>query len=163
MSVLQYRLILMNNIDVATDSVSTNSADKIKHDGIIDKIDAEYVRVRILQTSACSSCKIANRCMASESKEKLIDIFGVKDADKFNIGQEVTVCTSSNMAFMALLYGFVIPLLILISVILIVVIMDKSEALAAMLGIVSLIPYYFLIFLFRKKLSYRIRFWIEEK
>lgn len=47
--------------------------DKIKHLGIVESINGSYLKVRIVQTSACSACSIKGHCSAAESKEKLID------------------------------------------------------------------------------------------
>ena len=45
----------------------------IKHQGTVEHIEGTHVQVRIIQTSACSSCSAKSLCHSSESKEKLID------------------------------------------------------------------------------------------
>ena len=50
-------------------------ADIIKHRGIVEKVTDSHVIVRIVQTSACSACSAKGLCNASESKEKLIDVY----------------------------------------------------------------------------------------
>ena len=59
--------------------------DIIKHRGIVENIEGSHVRVRIVQTSACSACSVKGHCNASESKEKLIDVFDMK-ASSYRIG-----------------------------------------------------------------------------
>ena len=49
-------------------------SDKINHSGVVETVDGEHLRVRILQTSACSACKVAGHCSAAESKEKIKQI-----------------------------------------------------------------------------------------
>ena len=49
-------------------------SNKIKHSGVVDGVDGTTVRVRILQSSACSACKVASHCNASETKEKLVEV-----------------------------------------------------------------------------------------
>jgi positive regulator of sigma E activity len=45
----------------------------IKHDGIVIAVNGDgTVRVRIVQTSACASCKAKAMCASAESKEKEI-------------------------------------------------------------------------------------------
>ena len=46
----------------------------IEHEGIIEKVKGNNITVRILQKSACSDCHARAACMASDSKEKLVDI-----------------------------------------------------------------------------------------
>ena len=64
--------------------------DIIKHRGIVENIEGSHVRVRIVQTSACSACSVKGHCNASESKEKLIDVFDMK-ASSYRIGEEVMI------------------------------------------------------------------------
>ena len=49
-------------------------SNKIKHNGVVDGVEEGCVRVRILQSSACSACKVAAHCNASETKEKIIEV-----------------------------------------------------------------------------------------
>ena len=46
-------------------------SNKIKHNGVVDGVEDGCVRVRILQSSACSACKVAAHCNTSETKEKI--------------------------------------------------------------------------------------------
>lgn len=151
----------MTTIERTSKTLKNNSSDYIKHDGIIDFIDGQYVRVRIVQTSACSSCKIASHCNASEMTVKTIDVYGIKNADAYKIGQQVTVCATTDMAVLALTYGFVLPLLLLVLVVAMVFYFTGVEAMAALLGLVALVPYYTLLYIKRDKFKRKLRFWIE--
>ena len=65
-------------------------SNKIKHAGVVDGVEGECVRVRILQSSACSACKVAAHCNASETKEKIIDVMDA-DASHYQKGDQVMV------------------------------------------------------------------------
>lgn len=65
-------------------------SNKIKHNGVVDGVEEGCVRVRILQSSACSACKVAAHCNASETKEKIIEV-QVADAVKYQQGDSVVV------------------------------------------------------------------------
>ena len=43
----------------------------IEHTGVIESINGNQIRVKIVQSSACSSCQVKSMCSSSESKEKL--------------------------------------------------------------------------------------------
>ncbi len=45
-------------------------SNKIKHTGVVDGVEEGCVCVRILQSSACSACKVAAHCNASEIERK---------------------------------------------------------------------------------------------
>ena len=72
-------------------------SNKISHLGVVDSIEGDRVKVRIIQTSACAACKVATHCTASESKVKMVDVFGC-DTAKYKAGQEVTVWASREVA-----------------------------------------------------------------
>ena len=133
---------------------------KISHPGIIDRIEGDCVRVRIVQASACAACKVASHCNASDSKEKLVDVFGC-DTAKYVTGQAVVVSTSSEVANRALLLGFGIPLLLLIGVLLIVLRWMGDEGIAALVSLGALIPYYILLWLLRDNIRQKVSFRIE--
>lgn len=135
---------------------------KISHSGIIESITRGCVRVRILQTSACAACKVAAHCHASESKEKIIDVFNC-DTAVFNVGQNVTVWASRDVANRALLLGFGLPFVIMMAVLLAVLLFTGSEGLAAVSALLSLAPYYLIIFSCRGMIQKKISFSIEVK
>ena len=134
---------------------------KISHSGIVESISEECVQVRILQTSACAACKVAGHCHASESKEKIVDVLIVPDASRLKVGDNVTVCASNDVANRALLLGFGLPLLILVSVLLIALFFLSDEGLAAMMALLALVPYYILLYLLRDRIRQKMAFFIE--
>ena len=134
---------------------------KISHLGIVESISEECVQVRILQTSACAACKVAGHCHASESKEKIVDVLNVHDASRLKVGDNVTVCASRHVANRALLLGFGLPLLILVSVLLIALFFLSDEGLAAMMALLALVPYYILLYLLRDRIRQKMAFFIE--
>ena len=134
---------------------------KISHSGIVESISDECVKVRILQTSACAGCKVASHCHASESKEKIVDVLNMSDTSRLKVGDDVMVIASRDVANRSLLLGFGIPLLILVGVLLFVLQLTGNEGFAALSGLLALIPYYFIIWLCRKKIQQQLAFSIE--
>lgn len=134
---------------------------KISHSGTIESASEGCVKVRILQTSACGACKIAGHCHAAESKEKTVEVFDA-DASRFQVGQEVTVWASGNVASKALQLGFVMPFLLLIGVLVAVLYLTDSEGLAALAALGSLVPYYFWLWWRRDSIRQQISFHLEE-
>ena len=135
-------------------------SNKIKHSGVVEKIVGDCVRVRIVQTSACASCKVAGHCNAAESKEKLVDIRCANSA-AYKTGQQVVVTASTEVAARALLLGFGLPFVVLVSVLFIVLQVSGNEALAAMSGLAALLPYYVVLYLFRGRIREQLSFSIE--
>ena len=139
-----------------------NMTERISHSGVVDSVESSGVKVRILQTSACASCKVAGYCNASESKEKLIEISGSHFLNELKAGDCVTVSVSKKVANSALLMGFGLPFVILIAVLFVVTLATENETTGAVSAICALIPYYFLLFVFRNKIRRRIIFEVEK-
>ena len=88
---------------------------EIRHLGVVDTVDVGLIKVRITQTSACSSCKMSGNCNASESKEKVVDVY-CDNHYGLRTGDTVIVIASQRTGFLAVLLSSVIPLIILVAV-----------------------------------------------
>lgn len=136
--------------------------DKIKHNGIVEDVGQGIVKVRILQASACAHCKVASHCNAAEVKEKIIDVRCEEDAARYNVGQAVTVATTTSAVGRAMTVGFVVPFIVMVASLLLVLTLTGDEVLAALTAVLSLIPYYLTVFLLRRPLSKGVVFTIED-
>lgn len=146
--------------------------ESIAHDGKIESIlDGSHLQVRIVQTSACASCKIAGHCSSSESKEKIVDVW-TSDARNYSVGQDVTVFATNKMGALAVVVGFVIPVIIMMAAISAVIFFSPApadpashavEAMAAITGVLALVPYYVVVYFMRSALQARLSFTIKAK
>ncbi len=134
---------------------------KISHSGIVESIGEGCVKVRILQTSACTACKVAGHCNAAESKEKIVDVLNVANPSTLKIGDGVVVCASRDVANRALLLGFGVPFIILVTVLVVALQLTSHEGLAALTALLALVPYYGVLYLFRNKIRQKLSFSLE--
>ena len=87
----------------------------IKHDGIVIAVNGDgTVRVRIVQTSACASCKAKAMCASAESKEK--EILAIGDG-LLAIGDEAEVMVQQKMGWKAVLLAYILPFVVMMAVI----------------------------------------------
>lgn len=135
-------------------------SNKIKHNGVVDGVEEGCVRVRILQSSACSACKVAAHCNASETKEKIIEV-QVADVVKYQLGDSVVVVADTAVGFRASLYGYLLPLILMVVALVAVLKTTQSEGLAAVSALGILIPYYIGLYLLRNKLQNKLSFSLE--
>lgn len=136
--------------------------DKIKHIGTIKSIDGNHIQVEIIQKSACSSCSVAQHCNAAESKEKIIDVYQLGHSIDYQIGETVNVYVSERMGKNAVMLAFVFPFVVmLLFMYLAYRMVSGNELVAAGVGLASLIVYYIVLYLFRKKLNDTFTFFIE--
>ena len=133
----------------------------IKHQGIVESIDGSHVKVKILQSSACSSCSVKGHCNLSETKEKIIDVYD-KKSGSYAVGQNVVVCGTTSMGMKAVILAFVLPFIVLfIALFLTMSFTDGNEALSALVSMCALVPYYIIIYLCRNKISRTFSFNLE--
>ena len=137
-------------------------ADIIKHRGKVEKVNGSHVVVRIVQTSACSACSAKGMCNASESKEKLIDVYEVNPS--YQIGEEVVLCGSTSMGMRAVFLAFGIPVFILLAALFIAMRVTDGDALfSAVVSLLAVTPYYLVIYLMKDKLNKTFSFVIEKQ
>ncbi|WP_455671533.1 SoxR reducing system RseC family protein [Phocaeicola sp.] len=135
--------------------------DIIKHRGIVENIKGSHVVVRITQTSACAACSVKGHCNASESKDKLIDVFDTK-ASSYQVGEEVMLYGTTSMGMQAVLLAFGVPFLILLITLFVTMrLTDGNELRSAIISLLALVPYYLIIYVCRNKLSKKFSFTLE--
>lgn len=132
----------------------------ITHDGVVVAIDGQDVHVMIVQHSACAGCHAKGACTASDSKDKII--IAKSRGEAYQIGERVLLVGSNSMAWSALAYAFILPLILSIAL-LFVVSGIVSEAMSCLFVLASLAIYYFILFLFRSKLETKFVFYIEKQ
>lgn len=133
---------------------------RISHEGIVTKIDNDNVEVKILSKSACASCNIKTACNMSEMQEKIITIPAPKDK-KLSIGQDVVISIRLGQANRAVIFAYVIPVIILISMIFILSALKIDEGINALISIGTLIPYYFILFLLKDRIKRKFEYEIH--
>ncbi len=133
----------------------------IRHLGVVDHVDNGWIKVRIIQTSACSSCKMSGNCNASESKEKIVDVYD-DSTHCLKVGDNVVVTASLRTGFWAVVLSSVIPLIVLIAVLAVVFCVTRNEIYAALCSLCSLLPYYILLYCVRDKIQKRLSFHIDS-
>ena len=133
---------------------------KVTHEGIIEAIDNRHISVQIIQQGACASCKVAAHCNASDTKVKIVDVYA--DSSHLTVGQKIVVSTSGSAVKNALLIGFLFPLFMIVFLIVFSKVLGKTDDIAALLALGSLIPYYIIVWLFRNKIAQKITFHIDD-
>lgn len=136
--------------------------DIIKHRGIVENIKGTHLQVRIVQTSACSACSVKGHCNASESKEKLIDVFDGQ-ASSYRVGEEVMLCGTTSMGMQAVWLAFGVPFLVLLLALFAAMQWTGGNELqSALVALSALVPYYMVVYLNRDRLSRKFTFAIER-
>lgn len=130
----------------------------IEHDGIVQGSGNDSVTVRISSASACSGCHAEGSCTMSGKEEKIIDVTG-----SYNVspGDKVTVLMQQSAGFTALLLGYIIPLVLVVTLLVILISASVNELTAGLCSIGILIPYYLTLRLFRDRIGKKFTFTIK--
>ncbi|MDR0429804.1 MAG: SoxR reducing system RseC family protein [Tannerellaceae bacterium] len=134
--------------------------DTTNHSGVVEKIDGHSVYVKIVQQSACAECHAQSMCMAADKKEKIIEIPDYSGT--FHLNESVMVCGQTSMGLQAVFIAFVIPLLLVVCTIVLSTSINWSESVSALTGLVLLLPYYGILYLFRDKLKKQFIFTLKK-
>lgn len=84
------------------------------------------------------------------------------DASHYQKGDQVMVVADTAVGFRASLYGYLLPLILMVVTLVGVLAATHSEGLAALSALGILMPYYVLLFLMRNKLRNRLSFTLER-
>lgn len=134
----------------------------IEHKGRISSIENNLIRVTIVSQSMCASCHAKGACISGDSKEKIIEVKTNNTSD-YKVGDEIVVAMKKKIGVKAVLIGFFYPFIILIATFILAYnfLFAKNEVLPAILAIVTLGIYYYIIYLLRNKIEKNIQFYIK--
>lgn len=130
----------------------------IEHDGIVQESGTDSVTVNIITASACSACHARGSCLLSEMEQKSVIIKGRYDLKS---GDHVTVVMKKSSGYAAVMLGYILPLALVLLVLVILVSLSSSEIAAGLGSLAVLIPYYFILWLFKKRISNKFTFSIK--
>ena len=137
--------------------------DCVEQKGIVIKKQEDKVVVKIEQKSTCSSCHARGACTSLDKKDKEIEI-KTKDIENYNIGDKVIIAISTKLGMKAVLIAFVLPLvLLIIAMFLSIKIFLLSQSLSALISLIVVAAYYFLLYKQNHRLSKEFTFLIKEK
>jgi sigma-E factor negative regulatory protein RseC len=135
-----------------------NSESEIEHNGVVYKIDKNSITVKITAHPSCSSCHASGLCNSSGSVDKY---FEVPFQGEFETGQSVRVITSLSNGFRALALGYVIPLAVLVTTLIIMIAAGSGELVAGTVSVGLVGIYYLILFLSRNKIEEKIKFTLK--
>ncbi len=129
--------------------------------GVVTAVDDGTLTLEICQTEACAACNAKGVCSA-KSSNKLIKI-SVSDANNYSIGDRVTVALGRNAGKRAVLYAYVLPVLLLTVTLFLAITAGVSQEVAAIASLGVLALYFAMIYFLKEKIKEKIKFYIVDK
>lgn len=131
----------------------------IEHTATVVAVNKDAITVELLSRSACSACHLKENCSMSENKVRRLCI---PDVGNYQIGQTVNVEISASSGWIAVFWGYIMPLILVLIALLSAISLTDDETTAALSSLAVLPPYYFILWLFRHKLAKKISFRIKS-
>ena len=132
----------------------------IEHEGIIEHIDGDVAHVKIDSVSACASCHAKGACSAADQEEKYLDV--LLHGATYSQGETVNVQVEKRLGFRAVALGYFYPFLLVMLVLIAMIILGAPELKAGTFALLSLLPYYLGLYLFRKRIESTFTFSIKK-
>ena len=133
----------------------------IEHPGIIDRVENNRLWVSILPQSACGGCHSKSYCGMAEVAEKIVEVKAENTSRKYEAGDKVVITLKKSLGYRALFLGYLLPFLILLFTLILSLQLTNNEALAAVLSILVMIPYYYILYLKKDTIKSSFRFYIK--
>lgn len=133
---------------------------EIKHEGLVYALVGNKAKVKLVNTSACSSCHAKAICTVSEVDNKEIEV----DANLNHLqkGDRINVFFGHNQGIKALFLGYMLPFFIVLGVLLVVWVVTGNEKLSGLWALLVLVPYYLILSFFKKRLVETFSFKVEK-
>jgi sigma-E factor negative regulatory protein RseC len=130
----------------------------IQHAGTVKQVEENSVLVSITSNSACSGCHAEDVCNISGKEEKTISLRG-----RYNVqpGDNVTVEMSESMGMKAVVLSYVMPVVIIIAGLVVFSSLSISEAASGLAAISLLLPYFIILYIFRKYINRSFTFTLK--
>lgn len=128
--------------------------------GVVENITDDVLEVKIKCMSACEACSQRQNCGLTTQPSKKLAV-KVNNVNQYNIGQEVDVKISLKTIGMSLVFAYILPLFLVLTVLIISLSLDCSETKSAIYSLLSLIPYYFLLFCINTWLKKQLKIEIQ--
>ena len=132
-----------------------NRSSEILHDGIVTAVEGDTVSVLLTPGVACAGCRAEGSCSVYGNDVKLVKVKGNFFVHQ---GEKVVVSISESQGFRALLYGYILPLVIMLVSLVLCITLSLGELVSGLVAIGILIPYYLALFIFRKMISKKFSF-----
>lgn len=124
------------------------------HDGIVQHVKEGLVAVQIKSVSACATCQAHARCGFAESKDKTVEV-PTADWRQYHEGDRVTVHIDESRGMLAVWIAYVLPALLLITVIVTLSLLHLPEWAVVLSAFATLGLYILALYLRRRKVENR--------
>lgn len=137
---------------------NTVSHNTVKHIGVITGIKDGYITVAVDDSGDCSGCSIRMFC---SSEKNNVDV-PVRGADGYAVGERVEITAVGVSRFGAMWMCVLLPCILLLAITGCCIAFGMSEPVAAVVGLLSCVVYYVLLYVFRRSSGHDLEWTITK-
>lgn len=134
--------------------------EEITHKGRIVAIDPEITTIEIISEAACAACHAKGLCSLGEQQVKQVQVRTSAWTPR-QVGDEVEVVLKKSMGYKAVFIAYGLPLVVLFVALMLLNALGVGELYAGLGAIGAVIICYFVLFLFRNKISKDYSFFLK--
>lgn len=131
------------------------------HKAVITEIHPRELRVRITDGAGCEACRLAGCCGGGDGTPAAAITVACTNPSDYAIGQTVAVETSPRMIEKAIVWAFILPLIILVGGIFAFA-GSKDPTLGAAVGLVGVAAYFLVMKLVRRRLAKHLHWKLRD-
>ncbi|MBQ3043712.1 MAG: SoxR reducing system RseC family protein [Alistipes sp.] len=134
----------------------------IQHRGRVERVTGDRVTVRVEQQSACAGCHAKGVC-GGDDQSRIIEVT-TPYASSYEVGERVVVALLRPvMALSSIVWGYLMPLLVLLVVLVAAKLFGVSDGVAAVITLASMAIYYVALYFMRRRFERKIQFTIIKE
>lgn len=134
----------------------------LQHRGVVTRVEARTVVVSVVAQSACAGCHAKGIC--GESGAERVIVVKTSNASEYSVGESVVVALQrQSMALVSVVWGYVVPLVVLLAVLFGSVSLGLSDGIAALSTILAVVIYYVGLYVARRVFERKIEFTIFKE
>jgi len=126
----------------------------------VEMLEQQAVHVRVHPEPACRNCHAHSICNLGQPEKRIIRV--EQSPEGFEIGDSVHISITGRMGSKAILTGYLIPFVLLISALFIAHAAGISELLSGVAVFLALVFYFLLLYLFRRQIAGQFRFTLSK-
>lgn len=142
-----------------TNTKLCSMSERIEHQGRVEAVIDQLLRISIVPQAACVSCSAKGACTAADTEQKYIDV--PQTNPPLAAGQQVLVYMQQSQGTRALWFGYLLPFVVLMGVLISASALLNNELVAGLLALGSLAPYYGILYLLRGQLARQFQFRVQ--
>ena len=134
----------------------------VNHPGKVISVSQEEVLIKVERGGACSGCSNKKACQFGESEDHIVAV-KTNDASSYCEGEDVSVSLKGSLGLKAVLYAYMLPLLLLMTAFIVLRLFIDSELLQILFALIPIVIYYFALYKLRNKLDKKFNFHISKQ